>query len=101
MEQPTPSEDKKSLRAEVVIGGLVQGVWFRASTIEMATRLGLAGCVRNRPDGRVSAVFEGPAAAVRRAVSWCYTGPSMARVESVEVEWGEPTGRHRGFTAGY
>ena len=100
MEHTTPSEGE-SLRAEVVIRGLVQGVWFRASTVEMAMRLGLAGCVRNLPDGRVSAVFEGPAAAVRRAVSWCYTGPRMARVESVNVEWGAPTGRHRGFKVGY
>ena len=97
MDQPTPSQ-RKPLRAEVVIRGRVQGVWVRSSTVEMASQLGLTGCVRNQRDGSVAAVFEGPASAVRRAVSWCHTGPAISRVDSVDVRWGEPTGQYRGFT---
>jgi len=86
------------LRAEVLVRGRVQGVFFRAETTRMARALGLCGYVRNRPDGGVDAVFEGPARQVRRAVSWCYQGPPAARVEHVQVRWGKPTGQHTGFT---
>ncbi|MBI5367263.1 MAG: acylphosphatase, partial [Planctomycetes bacterium] len=47
-------------RAHVLVAGRVQGVCFRACTREEARRLGVAGWVRNLPDGRVEAVFEGP-----------------------------------------
>jgi len=89
---------EKTLRAEAVVHGRVQGVWFRYSTCETARSLGLAGYVRNRPDGSVEAVFEGPESAVRRAVSWCYRGPRLAEVERVDVTWGEATGTLTGFS---
>jgi len=88
----------KRLRAEVVVSGRVQGVWFRSSTRQVAHSLGLTGYVRNRFDGSVEAVFEGPEDKVRLAVEWCHRGPSMAIVESVDVTWGEPTGRYRTFS---
>lgn len=76
----------------VIIRGLVQGVFFRASCEQEARRAGVAGWVRNRTDGSVEAVFEGPAAAVRQLVDWCHDGPPRAKVEAVEVEAAEPTG---------
>ena len=91
----------KMSRAEVIISGRVQGVWFRSSTVDMARSLGLKGWVRNRPDRRVEAVFEGPEHEVRQAVSWCYRGPTMARVESVDVKWKEPTGEYPEFSTGW
>jgi acylphosphatase len=63
-------------------------VWFRGSTQQRAQALGLAGWVRNCPDGSVEAVFEGPADAVAAALAFCGEGPPAARVERVEV-WEE------------
>lgn len=72
------------VRSRVVVDGRVQGVWFRASTRDTASRLGVAGWVRNLPDGSVEAVFEGESAAVARAVEWARTGPERALVSSLE-----------------
>ncbi len=72
-------------RVRVVVYGLVQGVFFRQSTRRQAEALGVAGWVRNLPDGSVEAVFEGDAAAVGRLVEWCRRGPPGAEVEDVSV----------------
>jgi acylphosphatase len=70
----------------------VQGVSFRVLTRDRARSRGLAGWVRNRPDGAVEAVFEGAEEDVRSLVDWCRRGPPGAAVESVEVEWEPPAG---------
>jgi acylphosphatase len=84
-------------RAHVTIAGRVQGVNFRAATRDQARAAGVEGWVRNLDDGRVEAVFEGTRAAVQDMVTWCYSGPSYARVDQVDVEWEQPTGQERGF----
>ena len=81
-------------RAHVFVSGLVQGVNFRWYTTERARQRGLGGWVRNIPDGRVEAVFEGAEADVRSLVEWCRHGPRLARVAGVEVVWEEPEGLH-------
>jgi acylphosphatase len=96
-----PDEDEKRARAHVLVSGRVQGVWFRGTTCEEARALGLTGWVRNRRDGRVEAVFEGEERSVRRIVAWCHKGPPSARVESVEMDWQEPTGEFDRFTVTY
>jgi len=73
------------VRRRVLVSGLVQGVFFRQSCRRIARDEGLAGWVRNLPDGRVEACFEGPGDAVSRAVAWCRHGPPEARVTAVEV----------------
>lgn len=73
------------LRKRVRIHGRVQGVWFRGSTQRRARALGLAGWVRNCPDGSVEAVFEGAADAVAAAIAFCGDGPPAARVDRVDV----------------
>jgi acylphosphatase len=85
------------VRAHVLIAGRVQGVSFRAYARDKARAAGVEGWVRNLPDGRVEAVFEGTRPAVQRLVSWCYSGPTHAEVEKVEVRWEEPTGREGSF----
>lgn len=80
------------IRRRVRVTGRVQGVWYRASAQALATELGLAGWIRNCPDGSVEAVFEGPEEAVARALAWCRTGPSRARVETVEAIEEQPGG---------
>lgn len=75
-----------------MIRGRVQGVFFRAQARERALALGVAGWIRNNPDGSVEAVFEGPEAHVRSLVRWCGRGPVGAVVESVETRWEDPVG---------
>jgi acylphosphatase len=81
-----------NVRAHVRISGRVQGVCFRAYTVDEARAAGVAGWVRNTPDGRVEAVFEGDKPAVEAMIAWCRNGPPAARVNGVEVVWGEPKG---------
>lgn len=70
----------------VRITGRVQGVWYRGWTVKTARDLGLVGWVRNRADGSVEALFQGPPEAVRRMVAACHEGPSAARVTAVAQE---------------
>ena len=79
-------------RVRVVVSGDVQGVGFRWSTREEAAGRGLSGWVRNLPDGRVEAAFEGPSVAVDQMVDWCRTGPRWATVSGIRVVDEEPTG---------
>jgi acylphosphatase len=79
-------------RRRVVVHGLVQGVFFRDTTRRQAEQRGVAGWVRNNPDGSVEAVFEGEDEAVERLVELCRQGPRGARVESVDVLREEPEG---------
>jgi acylphosphatase len=80
------------IAVRAVITGRVQGVWFRAWTVETATRLGLDGWVRNRRDGSVEALFAGPAEAVERMLEACRVGPSRARVDAVARHAAEDDG---------
>jgi len=83
----------------VTVSGRVQGIGFRWATVQRARSRGVAGWVRNRPDGAVEAVFEGPADAVDALVAWIRRGPSGARVDDVTVEQEAPVGES-GFRAG-
>ena len=83
-------------RTRVLVSGRVQGVFFRDSTRERAEALGLAGWIRNLPDGRVEAVFEGDGDRVEEMVSWCEDGPPDAQVQDVCAKNEEPEGL-RGF----
>ena len=83
----------KTLHLQIL--GRVQGVWFRESMRREAERLGVTGWVRNRPDGSVEAVAQGPAAAVDALVEWARTGPPQARVERIVQT--ETEGHYRVF----
>jgi acylphosphatase len=84
---------------EVVVHGLVQGVFFRATCRDEAVGLGVAGWARNEPDGTVHAVFEGQPDAVEAMVEWCRRGPRHAVVDRVDVADLEPLG-HQTFDVG-
>jgi acylphosphatase len=73
------------IRRRAIVHGRVQGVFFRDTTRRHAAALGVAGWVRNRPDGTVEAVFEGESEAVEAMLAFCREGPRGARVERVEV----------------
>ena len=79
-------------RVHVQIRGRVQGVFFRAEARARAESLGVAGWVRNAPDGSVEAVFEGDDQRVDSMVDWCRRGPSGAQVDEVELQPQQPTG---------
>ncbi len=80
------------VRYRVLISGRVQGVFFRDTCRRKAEEYGVAGWVRNLPDGRVEAVFEGLADNVRRLLDWAHHGPRMAVVQDVAVEPEPPEG---------
>jgi acylphosphatase len=87
-EAPMPNDQ----RLEATVHGFVQGVFFRHNTRVEATRLGLAGTVRNRPDGTVGVIAEGPRGRLDCLLSWLHRGPELAEVERVDVEWKDATG---------
>jgi acylphosphatase len=88
----------KAVQARVT--GRVQGVSFRWYTQEQARSLGVAGWVRNEPDGSVLVHAEGEAEAVDALVAWCHDGPALARVAEVAVREAAPSGA-RGFDVRY
>jgi acylphosphatase len=73
------------VRQRILVSGTVQGVFFRDTCRRVAAQQGVAGWVRNLPDGRVEAVFEGAPAAVHKMVGWAHGGPAEAEVTAVEV----------------
>ena len=84
-------------RVHVYVSGVVQGVYYRASTQREAERLGLHGWVRNLHDGRVEFEAEGPERDVEALLSWARQGPPAARVDHLQIEELAPTGRGRAF----
>lgn len=89
MQDLSPLHNK--IRVHVFITGKVQGVGYRMSTWQAANNLGLSGWVRNLPDGRVEAVFEGSRDMVEEMINWCYQG-SAAVVKDLVVESEAPEG---------
>lgn len=89
------------IRAHVFISGRVQGVFYRASTKNMAEQLGLKGWVRNTSDGLVEAVFEGEETAVKDMISWCHNGPRSAEVSDVTVDYTKFLGEFEEFCITY
>ena len=88
--------DTQRIRRRVIVSGRVQGVFFRGSTQDEARAQGVDGWVRNRWDGTVEAVFEGPPAAVDAMLEFCRRGPRWARVDALEVQEEAPESL-RGF----
>ena len=75
------------VRVHLKITGRVQGVYFRASTVAQAQRLGVTGWVANAPDGNVEVVAEGTRARIDELIAWCRRGPAGAKVTNVEIAW--------------
>ncbi|NOY68600.1 MAG: acylphosphatase [Deltaproteobacteria bacterium] len=91
--------EKKAV--EALISGRVQGVCFRMETERAAEKLNLTGWVKNLPDGRVHALFEGKPEQVDAVLRWCEQGPPMARVDEVIVTQAPVTGAYDGFDIRY
>lgn len=82
------------------VQGRVQGVGFRAFVISRARALGVAGSVRNLPDGGVWVEAEGERTRLDALIGELRAGPPAARVDAVRIAWREPTGA-RGFDIGW
>jgi len=78
------------LRRRLIVDGLVQGVGYRAFVVRTARALGLAGWVRNRPDGRVEVLCEGPDEAVEALTQAVEAGPPHAAITALTVAPTEP-----------
>ena len=89
------------VRTHIVVQGLVQGVYFRHFTRITAEQLGLSGWVRNRSDGGVEVVCEGPREQILAMIDWCRQGPVSARVDAIDVQWEDYTGEFKSFEVRY
>ena len=69
--------------ARFIVHGKVQGVWFRASTRDVAVRLGLTGHARNLANGDLEVLAMGDAEAIATLADWLQQGPPLARVDAV------------------
>ncbi len=85
--------------AHIIVSGLVQGVGFRYFVHRRASRLGLSGIVRNLPDGSVEIEAEGDKMLLEELITHVRNGPPSAQVSDLDVTWGDPTYRYRGFTS--
>ena len=91
----------EKVRAHAIITGIVQGVFFRLETQRTAVKHRVTGWVRNRSDGSVEAVFEGPREQVDAVLQWCRQGPRRAAVDHVDVTWEDYNGQYSRFEVTY
>ena len=85
-------------RVRAIVSGRVQGVSYRASTVDEARRLGVVGWVKNRVDGKVELEAEGTDERVAALLDWCQYGPPNARVDHVVTEELAPSGAETTFS---
>jgi acylphosphatase len=90
-----------NIRAHVFVSGWVQGIFFRQNTQQKAESHGVTGWVRNLPDGRVEAIFEGEEEDVKALVDFCRKGPRGAVITNVDVTFERFTGEFRNFKVTY
>lgn len=86
-----------NMTVNIKISGNVQGVFFRKSAKSEADKLGLFGWVRNNDDGIVEIQAGGDKKNLEKLIGWCKQGPPLARVEKVEVVWGDDDFEGEGF----
>jgi len=85
-------------RVHLIISGRVQGVYFRASTVQQARQLQISGWVMNCRDGSVEVVAEGPREKLDELIAWCRRGPPGARVMNVAVIWADAENDFHSFS---
>jgi acylphosphatase len=74
-------------RAHIFVFGKVQGVFFRENTRKKAAEFKLSGFVKNLPNGKVEAVFEGEQEKIEKIIQWIKKGPEVAQIENIEIDW--------------
>ncbi len=94
-------EDAGNAAALIRVYGVVQGVGYRAFTMQHAERLGLKGYVRNMEDGSVEVYVEGAKEKIEELIKKLEEGPFLARVEKLDVSWTELKGEYGDFRIVY
>lgn len=79
------------MQFRAIVRGRVQGVYYRASTVEEARALDLAGYARNLPDGSVEVVARGAEESLRALIDYLKVGPAAAAVSGVDIDWNDAT----------
>lgn len=87
----------EKLRVHIFVSGKVQRVFFRQATKEKADEFSISGWVRNLPDDRVEAIFEGDKDGVEKMVEWARHGPRFANVENFLSGQEDYTGEFKTF----
>lgn len=87
-------------RAHIFVSGRVQGVFFRYNILNKAKKTKIGGWVRNLPDGRLEAVFEGKKEKIIEMIDFCRRGPPTAFVVNVDVLWQKYSGTFKKFMIG-
>lgn len=85
----------------IKIHGRVHGVFFRAHTQDVASKLALTGWVRNTEDGGVETVAIGTKNQLEKFITWCRQGPPSAKVDDINVEWKEAKDEFKEFSIRY
>ena len=85
------------IRAHIIVSGRVQGVFFRNNTQKKAQELGLVGWVRNLLFWKVEVLCEGRKEQVEQLIEWLNSGPRLAKVNDVKIEYGDATGEFNEF----
>ncbi len=85
----------KAFKATVF--GKVQGVWFRDSARNAATKLNVVGWVKNMPGGTVYLEAEGEEGDLKSLEKWLHVGSPMSRVDKVDIEWLQPSNSYVSF----
>jgi acylphosphatase len=101
LSEKLPQGEAMKIRAHVFVGGRVQGVFYRSEARYEARKHHVNGWIRNLPDDRVEAVFEGEEQDVKQLVEFCKRGPPTARVAAIEVSWEPYTGEFNDFEIRY
>jgi len=91
----------EKVRVHIFVSGLVQGVFFRHNTRQVAKELGITGWVRNLPDEGVEIMAEGEKEKIEKLIKWARKGPSIARVDKFNAEYEEYKGEFNSFEVRY
>ena len=89
--------DNPIKRVEIIVTGIVQGVFFRSSTRDYAIKLNLKGTVRNLRDGTVEIIAEGEEEKLFNLIGYAKRGPPSAKVYDIDVKWKKTEGKLNGF----
>lgn len=92
---------KENIQMKVIIEGMVQGVFYRATTRDRAQMLGLTGWVKNMPDRSVHALFQGSPDLIDQMIEWCWQGSPASRVDHVHTELQELENQLTAFEVRY
>ena len=88
-------------RVIALVSGSVQGVFYRSETLQKAKELNLTGFVKNEPNGKVEIIAEGEKENLEKLIEWTRQGPTLAKVDKIEVKWDEDKGEFEDFEIVY